>query len=112
MNRTAKEILIIVAVLLGIIFIGSSLTRDADTKSVKDTEVKYSREDYYPLYMDGCDQLSNTTNYCNCTYNYLEDNSTEKELLELFVEYAGSNPPDWAKSKLESAVNACLSEIN
>jgi len=79
------------------------------TEPKKDTQITLKSDDYGDyvagaegIFMQSCDDGTNTS-YCKCTYDWLNDNLTNKEFLDLTIEAQNGKTPDL----MYDAVKAC-----
>jgi hypothetical protein len=86
-----------------------SETPTVSTEPKKDTQVTLKSDKYNDyisgaesIYMQSCDDGTNTS-YCQCTYDWLDNNLTNKEFFDITIEAQKGGIPD----KMYDAVKAC-----
>lgn len=86
-----------------------SETPTVTTEPKKDTQITLKSDKYNDyiagaegIYMDSCDDGTNTS-YCQCTYDWLDSNLTNKEFFDITIEAQKGITPD----QMYDAVKAC-----
>jgi hypothetical protein len=86
-----------------------SETPTVSTEPKKDTQVTLKSDKYNDyisgaesIYMQSCDDGTNTS-YCQCTYDWLDNNLTNKEFFDITIEAQKGITPD----EMYDAVKAC-----
>ncbi len=98
-----------ILILFGFIFITAIFSANSDNKKTEEELEKRAKvaelDPDKQLFMDGCVGEEANYTYCECTYDYLEDEYGKEGIVELAGEYLST---DEVPDEMLDAIKACL----
>lgn len=98
---------IIVGLIFAWIMKPTNIPTSSESVSTPFPSAKSNMTSFKSQYMEGCVEtdFEGSTDYCECTYNYLDDRLTDKGFVDMAIEYYDTEE---SPELMYQAVNSCL----